>query len=333
MMNESIFKTSLTRFKKNSASYIAVGVLCGLFITLLSLLSFIDSMIFLLTIPFFVLPFIFASFIACYYLEVNQPINISYFFRYFFGYFRPQFRGSFRAIRAFLLSLAFYFGGVIISYFVFYAIYQNAFGATFSESMNELVRQYLSNEFTNEDLIRTLEANDGLLLTFFIYITSFSFIPAIIYFLSAILYASLSIYYRANVRSAVPSLISLAINNTYERYRRSIRKDWLKLNWPLYVLPLIGSVVGILIYFFAVRNINFLSAIIIISSIIPLMFFLPFYFSNMEVLYHRYENAFKEGNQMAVETILMRIQNSIELSEEERKNLEESFKSDNESEE
>ena len=332
-MKESIFKTSIARFKKNASSYVAVGVLCGLFITLLSLLSFIDSTIFLLTIPFFVLPFIFASFIACYYLEVNQPINVSYFFRYFFGYFRPQFRGSFRAIRAFLLSLAFYFGGVIVSYFVFYAIYQNAYGATFSESMNELVRQYLSNEFTNEDLINTLDANDGLLLTFFIYITSFSFIPAIIYFVSAILYASLSIYYRANVRSAVPSLIRLAINNTYERYRRSIRKDWLKLNWPLYVLPLLGAAGGTLIYFFAVRNINFLSAIIIISCIIPLMFFLPFYFSNMEVLYHRYENTFREGNQMAVETILMRIQNSIELSEEEKKNLEESFKSDNENDE
>ena len=333
MMNESIFKTSFARFKKNASSYVAVGVLCGLFITLLSLLSFIDGMIFLLTIPFFALPFIFASFIACYYLEVNQPINVPYFFRYFFGYFRPQFRGSFRAIRAFLISLAFYFGGVLISYLVFYAIYQNAYGETFIESMNELVKQYLSNEFTNEDLISILEANDGLLLTFFIYITSFSFIPAIIYFVTTIFYSSLSIYYRANVRSAVPSLIRLAINNTYDRYRRSIRKDWLKLNWPLYVLPLLGSIIGSLIYFFAVRNINFLSAIIIISSVVPLIFFLPFYFSNMEVLYHRYENTFREGNQMAVETILARIQNSIELSEEERKNLEESFKSDNDGEE
>ena len=333
MMKESLLKNALTRFKNNASSYIAVGCLCGLFITLLSLFSFIDGFIFLLTIPLFALPFIFASFIACYYLEVNQPINVSSFFRYYFGYFRPQFRGSFRAIRAFLLSIAFYFGSLFITYFIFYAIFQNSYGPIFVESLNDLIDKYISNEYTYEDLYNALTLDDGLLLTFFTYMVSFSIIPSIIYFISAILYASLSIYYRVNVRSAVPSLVKLAINCTYSRYRRSIRKDWLKLNWPLYVLPLIGAAIGSVIYFLVVKNIDFLAAIIIISSVAPLLFFLPFYFANMEVLYHRYENAFKEGNQVAVETILARIQNSIELSEEERRNLEESFKSDDNKEE
>ena len=54
------------------------------------------------------------------------------------------------------------------------------------------------------------------------------------------------------------------------------------------------------------------------------------YFPNMEVLYHRYENVFKEGNKMAIESILERIQTSIDLSEEEKRNLENSFKNDNE---
>ena len=50
----------------------------------------------------------------------------------------------------------------------------------------------------------------------------------------------------------------------------------------------------------------------------------------MEVLYNRYENVFKEGNKMAIESILERIQTSIDLSEEEKRNLENSFKNDNE---
>ena len=62
------------------------------------------------------------------------------------------------------------------------------------------------------------------------------------------------------------------------------------------------------------------------------MFFLPFYFSNMEVLYHRYEPYFKDGNKAAVEMILRRIQNSIELSEEEKEELEKSFNNDGEEE-
>lgn len=332
-MKESLLKASITRFKKNSTSYIAVGLLCGLFITMLSLLSFFDGMIFLLTLPLFALPFIFASFIACYYLEANQPINISYFFRYYFGYFRPQFRGTFRAIRAFLISLAFYFGSMIVAYFIFYAIFQNNYGDVFVESMNDLTTKYLSNEYTYEDLYNLLADNDGMFLTFFSYITSFALIPAITYFITSLLYFSLSIYYRANVRTAVPSLIKLAINSTYSQYRKAIRKDWLKLNWLLYVLPLVGSAIGITIYFLAVKNIDYLPALIIVGSILPLMFYLPFYFPHMEVLYHRYEEAFKKGNQLAVQTVLARIQNSIELSEEEKRNLEDSFKSENENEE
>ena len=52
----------------------------------------------------------------------------------------------------------------------------------------------------------------------------------------------------------------------------------------------------------------------------------------MEVLYHRYEPYFKDGNKAAVEMILRRIQNSIELSEEEREELEKSFNNDGEEE-
>jgi hypothetical protein len=50
----------------------------------------------------------------------------------------------------------------------------------------------------------------------------------------------------------------------------------------------------------------------------------------MEVLYHRYEESFKEGNKKAIEIFLERISNSIELSEEEKRKLEESFKDDSE---
>ena len=46
----------------------------------------------------------------------------------------------------------------------------------------------------------------------------------------------------------------------------------------------------------------------------------------METIYKKYEMNFKEGNQEAIETILTRIQNSIDLSEEEKKNLEASLR-------
>ena len=121
----------------------------------------------------------------------------------------------------------------------------------------------------------------------------------------------------------------LAIANAYARYRRSLRKDWFKLNWLIIVLPLIGSAIGALIYFLVVKNPMYLPVCLNAGAFIPYIFFLPFYFPNMEVLYTRYENIFKEGNKMAIEAFLERIQSSIELSEEEKRNLEESFRNNN----
>lgn len=328
-MNESLTSQALKRFKKNAVSYVLVGVLCALFFILLSALSLIDVTAFVIAIPFFALPFLFASHISCYLLEVGEPIKIGSFFRYYFSFFRPQFRGSFRGIPAFLKTLAVYGVILLISYLCFFMAYRHMYGETFTNAINYLNAQYL-NGFSYEDLVETLESNDGFLLTFMLYVSAvplpFS-VAAYMYFIS---FSSVSLYYRANINNGAPSLMRLAIANSYSRYRRSMRKDWFKLNWLIIVLPLVGSGVGALIYFFVVKDIIYLAPLLIAGALVPYLFFLPFYFANMEVLYHRYENVFKEGNKMAIESILNRIQSSIELSEEEKRNLENSFKNDNE---
>ena len=327
-MSESIIKSALGRFKKNAPSYIAVGLLCGLFISLLSLFSFVDGLVFLLTIPLFALPFVFASFIACYYLEAEVPINISNFFRYYFGYFRPQFRGCFKGIKYFLLSLAVYMGGLMVFYLIFCFVFYKIYGGTFQTSLEVFILNYLYNNVGYDELVLHLEENDGLLLRFITYISSFPIIPAFIFFVYGTSFSSLSIYYRSNILGAAPSLIRLGINNAYLNKGYKMKKDWFKLNWPLLVLPLFGAGIAILIYFLFINNITFLAPIVVLGCSASLIFFLPFYFSNMEVIYHQYEKAFKDGNKKAIEMVLARIQSSIELSEEEKRSLEESFKDD-----
>ena len=332
-MKESLFSVSFNRFKKNASSYIAVGIFCGLFFILAATLSFLDTGIAILLIPILVLPFLFASHVACYYLEANQQITVSAISRYFFGFFSPQFRSSFRGIRAFLTSLAVYFGSMIITYVILYSVFQNIYGETFTESFKGLVQLYYSNDSTYDNLLSALNENEGLLLTFFIYATSLPLPFAVLWFIYSISFNSISLYYRLNLRVVAPSLIRLAIGSTYASHKSKMRADWFKLNWPLLALSLLGSIGAIMIAFFLVKNATFFSAIVSIGSVGLLFLFLPLYFSNMEVLYHRYENAFKEGNKSAIETVLARIQNSIDLSEEERRSLEQSFKDEEREEE
>ena len=331
-MKESLASLSFSRFKNNKTSYIAVGVLCALFLILAATLSFIDELVFILAIPLIALPFLFASHISCYLLEAGEPITVRAFFHYFISFFRMQFRGSFRGITSFLKSLAVYGAIMVISYFVLYFVYQAQYGDAFYSAAANLIEKYL-NGASYEELISVLDENDGMMLTFISYVSAIPLPFAITGFIYWISFNSISLYYRANVNNGAPSLLRLAIANSYARYRRSMRKDWFRLNWLILVLPLVGSGFAALIYFLLIKNALLLGPMLTVGAFIPLLFFLPFYFPNMEVLYHRYENVFKEGNKMAVETILNRIQASIDLSEEEKRNLEGSFRNDNNQEE
>ena len=328
-MNESIIKTSFKRFKSNMVSYISVGVLCALFLILVATISFVDEILFLIAVPVFVLPFLFASYISCYLLQARQPITIQAFGRYYVSFFRPQFRGSFRVIISFLKTLGVYFALLLISYIAMYFVFKSNYGATFTDAVDNLIRQYLAG-LTNEELMNALKANDGILLTFINFVSSLPLPFAIASFLYFISFSSISLYYRVNISSGAPSMLRLGINYAYRFHRRKMRIDWIKLNWAIFVLPILGGIGGGCICIFGVKDYSFLAPALTLGAIIPLIFILPFYFPNMEVIYQRYEDVFKEGNKKAIETILTRIQNSIELSEEEKRNLEESFREEEE---
>lgn len=328
MMKESLRVASFARFKSNISSYVAVGIMCGLFLILAATLSFIDVGLFVLMIPIIILPILFASHIACYYLEAQQPITMSALIRYYTGFYQPQFRSSFRGIKAFLISLAVYFGMMVLCYVIFYSVFQSFYGTTFTEAFTHLANTYMSEDISYEDLINLLNENDGLLLTFFTYVSSIPLPFAILWFIYSISSSSISIYYRSNIRAVSSSLIRLALNNTFLKIKRSYLKDWFSLNWPILALSFVGASVGALVSILIIKNITYLGSFICLGSVLFIVFFLPFYFSNMEVIYHRYEAYFKDGNKAAVEMILHRIQSSIELSEEEKKELEDSFNRD-----
>ena len=327
-MNESLTSKALSRFKSNVTSYVSVGVLCALFFVLLATLSLIDEAVFIITVPFLGLPFLFACHISCYLLSIGEQIRLGSFFHYFGSFFRPQFRGSFRGIVAFLKSLAVYFTVMLVTYLILFFVYRHNYGEFFLTSLQELSNQYLDG-LAYEELLILLQSDGGMLLTFITYVSVIPLPFAISAFMYFISFMSISLYYRANINNGTPSLMRLAIANSYARYRRSMRKDWFRLNWLIIVLPLVGSALGALIFFLLIKDPLYFAPALTIGAFVPYLFFLPFYFPNMEVLYNRYENVFKEGNKMAIESILERIQTSLELSEEERRRLEDSFKNDN----
>ena len=325
-MKDSLRAVSFNKFKSNPTSYLAVGVMCGLFLIIATVLAFIDPLLLIFAVPLIALPFLFASHVACYYLQINQQINPSACIRYFTGFFRAQFRGSFRGLISFLKSLAFYFGMIFVAGIVMFLIFKGQFGDTFTSSINSLIYQYIYNpEATSEDIIQILNANDGMLLTFIMYVSVIAIPLAMLAFIYYISFSSISIYYRTNVLIASAPLLKMSVNSTYSLHRKNMRRDWFALNWPMLALSFLGMIGFAVLDILLVRRIDLLPAFVIVGGVALLMFYLPLYFANMETIYKKYEQYFKEGNQRAIEQILQRIQSSIELSEEEKKHLEESL--------
>ena len=333
-MKESLRASSFNRFKSNPSSYIAIGVMGGLFLLISMLIAFISPTFLLLSVPLIGFPFLFASHIASYYLQINQQVTFSAFLRYYYGFFRAQFRSSFRGIISLLKSLIFYFVSVLIAALIFVAIFTNKYGSDFTEALTNFVSSYFySTNITYEELIAMLNANDGMLLTFIFYVSAFGIPLAMLAFIYYISFASLSIYYRANVAFAAPPLLRMTISNTYSLHRRNMRKDWFVLNWPLLLLSFVGMAGFAVLDILVVKRVDLLPAFVIVGGVAMLVFYLPFYFTNMEVIYKKYETNFKEGNQRAIEEVLRKIQNSIDLSEEEKRSLEQSLQGQNSDEE
>ena len=333
-MKDSLRNISFNKFKTNPTSYLAVGIMCGLFLLLVMVLAFIDPAILIIAVPLLALPFIFASHVACYYLQVNQQISLTAYARYFMGFFHSQFRGSFRGLISLLKSLGFYIATLIVAGITFYLIYKANYGETFVTSFNTLAFNYINNaEFTYEELIALLTQNDNLLLTFIVYISAVAIPLSMLAFIYYISFSSLSIYYRANVAFGAAALLKMSVGNTFARHRSEMRKDWFLLNWPMLALSFAGMIGFAILDLLLFKRIDLLPTFVIVGGVALLMFYLPFYFANMETIYKKYEMNFKEGNQEAIETILRRIQSSIDLSEEEKKNLEASLRGqDNEDE-
>ena len=168
-MKDSLRSTSLNKFKTNYTSYLSVGIMCGLFLIIAAVFAFLSPTLLIIAIPLIALPFLFASHVACYYLNINQQINPGAFARYFVGFFRPQFRGSFRGLVSFLKSLVFYFATAFLAGIILYLVFKATYGETFTNSCNSLVYLYVASpDATYEDIINLLNENDGMLLTFIV---------------------------------------------------------------------------------------------------------------------------------------------------------------------
>jgi hypothetical protein len=292
MKIKELFNLSLNKIKSSAANIIVLSLICGVFT---AALFYIDMFLGGFT-PIFVilliLPFFFATIMSFRNLKHINEISGRGLFAYFFLYFRAPFSSSFRVIRSFLktflISTLSEIVVLIIVYFIFKGI-----DPAFSNNIAALIEQFTTNP-EDTDAINALLV-DSVLHFYFISLIVGSFLSAFIFFIF-ISYESISIYYKADQPNHHVRLYNYVVTSAIKKNRKEYNKYFWGLNWPMFVLMIIGGALGILISY----NIYGFDTLAVTSIGLAGMFlgatiYLPFFLANLESIYTVFSSHFEEA--------------------------------------
>ena len=322
-----IRESAFELYKKTTLESWIIGLLSGLLISGFIGLGFVSFILTLIAVPFFCIPIIFAAHISHYSLRFGREITFTGTLRQFFAYFRRPFSSSFSFFPSFLKSLIVFFIGQTVFAVIGYYI-ASTINPGLTDSMNHFIEVYSNNvEMTMDAFDELLLENNGALLLF----VAISEIPAFVlsflvftYFASR---SSLGIFIRINTPSNNVQFIRAVQADATRNHRGEMAKDYWSLNWPLFVLLLLGAAGGGIGFSFINNDPEICLAAALTGGALLGSFFLPFYLNNMEAIYDKYREAFatsaKNISKLIMSSIEVNIQENIDEMEKLKKQLEE----------
>ena len=321
-MSKSKLKASaLNHYRiSRSASWI-LGLTTGILIAAILAIDLVLPGFVILTFPFLIIPIIFSSTVQHLILHRNLNITATGSFRSFFLYYRRDFFGCFNYVVSLIKSILIFIAVELTTSFVASFLFQT-FSKDFMETMNYFYSVVETNEMSLDILEQMLLMNNGILTIYFaIVIVPAFFIAALflIYFMSRF---SVTIYMRFRARAINSRFVRYVYGDVIRRKRGEMLLDYLSLNWPLYVLLILGFAGGAVLGFFWQHDFIVMITCGMICGALLSSFFLPFYFPNQEALFDKYEMEFKNGANSIAQMLVKNIENDIEISKDEKERLE-----------
>ncbi len=271
-------------------------VICSaaLLLMLVPGLSSIDILLF----PLFILPIFFACTVIHFGLKFNTEVSWKNIFRFFRGYYSPQFIRCYKVLKSFLkallIALLSYLVIIAIEYLILRYGHPNAYDE-FIVTFKELVQSVLYEGFETTATLEDLLAIGDYLIYDFVFIsdcvTSVVMITSFMYF---VFYRSISIYTKLFYKDLYFRFVDKTLDVTLKNNKPIYRKHFWALNWPFLPIMLGGGIASVLIC--NSLGLDSYHAAVISETIclFLLIFFLPFYWSNMEALADEFEPVFRE---------------------------------------
>lgn len=279
----------------------------------------LESLVFIV-VPLVAIPLFFACQAATRLMRQSANLTLRGFFGCYLGYFSEHFNSTFRVIRSMLFALIFYGATLLTSIIVtsscFYAF-------------NYLDFRSLIDSFTAASLYSSLDGlfeqyssaiNMYLLCTTYPPMAVFSFV--FIYFLDR---NSISLFLRLD-KQDIPGRYLGSLNDLVVKHNKKyFNKAYLCLNWPFYLLFIIGFGLGSYLgYLYSFDATSLLTFGVIVALALSFILYGPTLLANKETIY----NSLKEEYVRENEQLRERVNGSIKELLDQLQKLDEETKKD-----
>lgn len=317
MTVKELRRNAINKYKSHKLESWLLGLFAGLFCAAIVLINLLVPWLTFITVPLLILPFIFGCTVIHEALKEGMELTFTNFFKYIMVFFRSPFNHSYNLISSFLKSLLIFLLSELIAVNIAYGVFSHQYGELFVNAINELDSLIEANAEI-EVILSAFEANDNLLINYFLAALEPSLLISIFCFIFFLGKESVSIYLRIIMSKSNPSFIRSV-------YRRGIRdhfsefyKAYIGLNWPLYVLLAIGFVGGALfVDFTKLGAMNGVTLGVVFGFVLS-GFFYPFYFANNVSLYESFEPYFKQSTKDCIQDMLRKMEYFTDISPEEK---------------
>ncbi len=300
------------RYKKHAVNSWILAIICGLFIAALLLAGMLSEIFLLIIVPFIALPFLFACIVSHFGLQARDELSGKGLFKLYGLYFQQPFFHSFGVLRSFFKAILIELVTSIIVSGICYTIYSNS--PTFIDSINEFITLFRTNGLTTENMQALLEANDGELSNFVNLTNGISFLIASLAFIVFISREAITIYTRLSLRN-IPLANQIARATLKVNYKH-FNMAFFALNWPLFILIIVGMLVGMLISIFGLNNYIIAPSVGLSVGVALSTLYLPFYFANLEAIFDYLAIDIETLNDEYVKEVFMKYGVNIEVKEE-----------------
>ena len=290
MKTKDLMAISSSNYRKNGLIshlvFFLLAVLAAAF--LLLCLFWVD--LFLIIVPLIVIPIFFAAQVVVIALRDEDYLTFGGFFNCFKTYFSPKFASTFRIIKSAIYSFVVYLifsivYGFAINLSFYYTNFMNYAGI-----MTDIFNNVLTNPLDIEMFVNTYK-------DFFSIIMIYTNVPTL--FVSAITFIyliginNIGLFDRMNNIQEIGQINKLAHENLLRNYRKEIHLSFIKLNWPLFLLFIIGFGGGSVLGYFYLGTYNGVYTLgIALAILLSFGLYGPFYLANIEALYEAFKDKY-----------------------------------------